>query len=102
MIIICAVVSGYDIPKSSHFPIADLFISMKPEKVILGHKEMKKKSIRIHFEDMFAGIEQGNNREILRRADDKIALGAKAVVAPDFSCSYVDTLMYEIISSRQI
>ncbi|KAI9648803.1 hypothetical protein NHQ30_003443 [Ciborinia camelliae] len=70
MLIVSAVISGYETPKSSHFPIADFLISMKPKEMIIGHDESERESVKIHSEDIFVGIEPGDNKEILRRADE--------------------------------
>lgn len=63
VLIICAVVSGYDRPSSSDFPIGDLFTSMRSEETALGGREAGKTAAKLRFEEIFAGIQPGITKQ---------------------------------------
>lgn len=70
LLIVCVMVSGYDKPISSHFPVTDLLTSMRPEEMVIGGGEAAKQPVKLSYEDIFTGAQPGDNKAILRRASE--------------------------------
>ena len=67
--LVCILTSKYEIPKSSDFPIADLLLLTSPEEMAHDEVDAGTQGNKIYFEDVFSGLQPGDNKGILKRAD---------------------------------
>ena len=69
LLVICIAVSRCETPKPSDFPIVDLLLSANLEEVAYVRGSVEVQDRNMNYEEMFAGLQLGGNKEIVKRAD---------------------------------